>query len=67
MAEEIDLANLKFTKEEINRVLYKNWKSFENAFDLGCFQVNLPNEIRRSSVVEAVELSRFSDMFGCSG
>ncbi len=55
IAGEIGEIDLKFTEKEINRMLSRRWKNFENAFDLGCFQNNLPNEIRQDCVAKALK------------
>ena len=52
-----------FTNEEINRLLIRRWKGFESAFDLGRFQVDLPTDIRRVSVIAAFNLSEFGLLF----
>ena len=54
IAGEIGEIDLNFTEKEINRMLSRRWKKFENAFDLGCFQKELPNEIRRQCVEKAL-------------
>lgn len=48
-----------FTEEETRRLLGHRWKSFESAFDLGRFQTDLPNDIRKNSIVEAFNLTSF--------
>jgi hypothetical protein len=59
-----DLENIdwNFSESEINRVISKNWKKFESAFDLGRFQDNLPSDVRRESVIKAVNLDRFRSL-----
>ncbi len=54
---------LQFSAEEIDRLLNRRWKSFESAFDLGRFQTDLPNDIRRASVVAAFNLPEFRLVF----
>ena len=54
IAGEVGEIDLNFTEKEINRMLSRHWKKFENAFDLGCFQKELPNEIRRQCVEKAL-------------
>ncbi len=57
---EIGEIDLTFTEKEINRMLSRRWKNFENAFDLGCFQKDLPNEIRQYCVAKALVLKQVS-------
>jgi len=56
---EIDEEKLQFTEAETLRLLNRRWKSFENAFDLGHFQTDLPNEARRDCVISAFNLPKF--------
>ncbi len=51
--------DLQFTETEINRLLFKRWKSFESAFDFGRFQTDLPTKIRRDCVIETFKLPEF--------
>ena len=60
IADEVGEIDLNFTENEISRMLSRRWKKFENAFDLGCFQKNLPNEIRQDCVAKAIVLKQFS-------
>jgi hypothetical protein len=60
IAGEIGEIDLTFTEKEINRMLSRRWKNFENAFDLGCFQKDLPNEIRQYCVAKALVLKQVS-------
>ncbi len=55
--------DLLFTDEEVHRFLYRRWKSFESAFDFGRFQIDLPPDIRRESVTNAFNPSRFKLIF----
>lgn len=55
----ISETDLEFSDEEIHRLLSQRWKSFENAFDLGRFQADLPMDIRRASVISAFNLAEF--------
>ncbi len=55
----ISETDLQFSDEETRRLLNRRWKSFESAFDLGRFQTDLPIEVRRSSVIESFNLSKF--------
>ena len=61
IADEIEVENLQFSREEINRVLNRKWKTFESAYDLGVFQTDLPNELRRNSIIEAFNVAEFLD------
>ncbi len=56
---EIAETDLQFSEEETRRLLGRRWKTFENAFDLGRFQTDLPIEVRRASVTEAFNLPKF--------
>ena len=58
---EIEVESLQFSREEINRVLNRKWKTFESAYDLGVFQTDLPNEVRRNSIIEAFNINEFLD------
>ena len=60
IAGEVGEIDLNFTEKEVNRMLSRRWKKFENAFDLGCFQKDLPNEIRQDCVAKALVLKQFS-------
>ena len=62
-ADEINAENLKFTEPEINRMLYRNWKKFETAYDFGYFYAELPTEIRRNSVIKAFDILKFIEIF----
>ena len=62
IAGEIAENDLQFTEEETRRLLGRRWKTFEKAFDLGCFQNDLPIEVRRTSVAEAFNLPKFGDL-----
>ncbi|MDQ3322982.1 MAG: DEAD/DEAH box helicase [Acidobacteriota bacterium] len=55
--------DLQISEEEIERQLNRRWKSFESAFDLGRFQIDLPIDIRRAVVVAAFNLSKFGRVF----
>nr|MDQ3322738.1 hypothetical protein [Acidobacteriota bacterium] len=55
--------DLQFSEEETERLLNRRWKSFESAFDLGRFQIDLPIDIRRAAVVAAFNLSKFGRVF----
>ncbi|MGI8468038.1 MAG: helicase-related protein, partial [Pyrinomonadaceae bacterium] len=52
-----------FSEEETERLLNRRWKSFESAFNLGRFQIDLPTDIRRASVIAAFNLSEFRLVF----
>lgn len=56
---EIDEEKLHFTEAETLRLLHRRWKNLENAFDLGHFQTDLPNEVRRDCVISAFNLPKF--------
>jgi ATP-dependent Lhr-like helicase len=58
--------DLVFTDEEVHRFLSHRWKSFESAFDLGRFQIDLPPDIRRESVTTAFNPSQFRLIFSFS-
>ena len=51
--------DLSFPEKETLKLLSHRWKNFENAFDLGRFQTDLPIEVRRASVIEAFNLPKF--------
>jgi hypothetical protein len=55
--------NWQFSEEEIYRLLNRRWKNFETAFDLGSFQINLPPDIRRDSIITAFNPSKFRLIF----
>lgn len=55
--------DLKFTDEEVHRFLYHRWKSFESAFDLGRFQIDLPPDLRRQNVTNAFNPTEFISAF----
>ncbi|MGI8468229.1 MAG: helicase-related protein [Pyrinomonadaceae bacterium] len=55
--------DLKFSDEETGRLLNRRWKSFESAFNLGRFQIDLPTDIRRASVIAAFNLPEFGLVF----
>jgi ATP-dependent helicase Lhr and Lhr-like helicase len=59
IADEIGEKDLQFTEKETQDLLGRRWKSFENAFDLGRFQTDLPTEVRCFSVIAAFNLSKF--------
>lgn len=59
----ISETDLKFSDEETGRLLNRRWKSFENAFDLGRFQIDLPTDVRRAGVIAAFNLSAFGLVF----
>jgi ATP-dependent Lhr-like helicase len=54
IADDFAETELNFSTEAVSRVLHKNWKKFESAFDLGSFQNYLPTEVRRNSVIQKV-------------
>lgn len=51
--------DLQFTEAEIQRLLFRRWKSFETAFDFGRFQTDLPTKVRRDCVIEAFKSDDF--------
>jgi ATP-dependent Lhr-like helicase len=55
--------DLKFSDEETGRLLNRRWKSFESFFNLGLFQIDLPTDIRRASVIAAFNPSEFGLVF----
>jgi ATP-dependent helicase Lhr and Lhr-like helicase len=62
VSDEISEIDLNFAENEIVQLFSRRWKSFENAFDLGHFQNDLPNEVRRDSVIRAFNLAKFRDL-----
>lgn len=56
-------ADLQITLEEIERQINRHWKKYENAFDLGRFQNNLPPAARRASVIAAFDPTEFAARF----
>ena len=66
IAGEISAPDLTFTEAETCRLLSSRWKSFETAFDFGRFQIDLPADIRRDSVIAALNLSEFGLSFSIS-
>ena len=52
--------DLQFSTEEIERLLNRQWKRYENGFDLGRFQIDLPTAVRRASVITAFDPAKFA-------
>ena len=59
IAGEISQTDLHFTEQETNRLLFRQWKSFERAFDAGRFRTELPTEVRRNYVIKSFNLPGF--------
>ncbi len=62
ISSEIAESERQFSEKEIRNLLSRRWKNFENAFDLGRFQNDLPPEVRRASVIEAFNLVKFESI-----